>query len=274
MIEALNYLKKHPLLTAVIAVALGFFPVKLLPTSSYVGRCLLRIVLCGTMMVCLYLISGEKTFLRSDGKVGYAFRSLMGFLIFGLVVGGGGAIINLKGGVKDGVLLRLLTHIPMYLSGCMFEELCFRAVLNDAIVYRFRSSRGVFIISAVVTALTFGVVHVMGGPLTSALEWAQAALKTLSAAATAIAFLIVYWKTRNVWAVGLVHGCFDILTDLSGIIGVDTKVGLGSYVLSGDMGFYAVVIYLVQTAIGVLITLYVWKKVGRTIDFQAMRESW
>ena len=47
----------------------------------------------------------------------------------------------------------------------LFEEVAFRALINDAIVYQFRSFKHVFLLSAVLSSLIFGYVHVMFVPL-------------------------------------------------------------------------------------------------------------
>lgn len=179
--------------------------------------------------------------------------------------------INIKKGIEPALPLRVVTLLPMLL----FEELCFRAVLNDAIVYQFRNAKRVFVLSAVVSSLVFGVVHVMGSSLTSAIEWAQFALKTIASAIPGFAFLLLYWKTRNIWAVGLVHACYDILTQLSMIIvGTSSSLGVGNYVVTGQNGVYAVGIYIFMTVVNAVLTLFVWKKVGKTIDFEEMRRTW
>lgn len=274
MTRFLRFLKKQPLLTAALAVAVAVLAIKL-PQATYWNRCVLRIHMCASTLFFLYLISGEKTVFSDNRQIGYTFRYLLGFLVLALLAGLLGVFNWLQSGAVEGrVLLRLITLLLMFLFACLFEELCFRAVLNDAIVYQFRHTKGVFVISAVVSSLVFGAVHVIGSPVSSALEWAQAILKTLSCAVMGFAMLILYWKTRNIWAIGLVHALFDFLTGLKLVFGATASLGAGSYVLEGDAGIAGIVIMGLQTLIGALIALRVWKKVGKTIDFAAMRENW
>lgn len=274
MTKFLNFLRKQPLLTGVFAVALVLLG-NSIPHPTHWNTCILRLLMCGVMLFLLYLISGEKSIFYDNHQIGYTFKRLMGYVIFALVMGVMFVVVGMKNGIEDGLPLRLVTMLPMFVVACLFEELCFRAVLNDAIVYQLRNSRRVFVISAVVSSLVFGVVHVMGGPLTSAVEWAQFILKTLACAIPGFAFLLLYWKTRDIWAVALVHASYDILTQLSSIIlGGGGSLGVGSYVVGGQMGVYAIGIYAFQIVITGVITLRVWKKVGKTIDFEAMRKSW
>ena len=51
-------------------------------------------------------------------------------------------------------------------------------------------------------------------------------------------------------------------------------LGAGSYVREGTEGKIVAVVYMIQIVIVGLITLRVWRKVGKTIDFDALRESW
>ena len=98
----------------------------------------------------------------------------------------------------------------MFISVGLFEELAFRAVINDAIIYKFREKKYVFVLSAVVSSLVFGAAHIVGEfDATSAIAWGQAVAKTLESGVFGLALLILYWKTRNIWACGVAHGLFD-----------------------------------------------------------------
>ena len=274
MTKFFELLKKQPLFTAALAVAVAVLAVRL-PQPSYWNKCVLRILMCGTTLFFLYLVSGEKTIFQSSARIGYTFKHLLGFLIVAFIMGLLGVFRSIQSGsVEGGVLLRLITLALMFLFACLFEELCFRAVLNDAIVYQFRHSKNVFVVSAVVSSLVFGVVHIIGSPVTNAVEWGQAVMKTLSCAVMGFAMLILYWKTRSVWAIGLVHALFDFLTSFGLIFEGTANLGAGSYVQAGKEGVIGFITLGVQTLISAAITLHVWKKVGKTIDFEAMRESW
>ena len=274
MTKFFELLKKQPLFTAVLAVAVAVLAIKL-PQPTYWNKCVLRILMCGTTLFFLYLISGERTISQSNAQIGYTFKNLFGFLIIAFIMGLLGIFGTIQSGsVEGGILLRLITLPLMFLFACLFEELCFRAVLNDAIVYQFRHSKNVFFVSAVVSSLVFGVVHIIGSPVTNAVEWGQAILKTLSCAVMGFAMLILYWKTRSVWAIGLVHALFDFLTSFGLIFEGTTSLGAGTYVQAGKEGVVGIIVLGLQTLISAAITLRVWKRVGKAIDFEAMRENW
>ena len=95
-----------------------------------------------------------------------------------------------------------------------------------------------------------------------------------STAIVGFAFLILYWKTRNIWALALVHGAYDFLASFPLVLGSSEAIGAGSYVREGTEGKIVAVVYMIQIVIVGLITLRVWRKIGKTIDFDNLRESW
>lgn len=160
------FLKKQPLAAAVLALMIAVLGVRI-PQDAYWVRAVLRILLSGSMPFLLYLISGEKTLSQGGNQTGYVIRRLVGFLIIAVIFGTLGSLgMIVKGEVKPGLLLRLAELVIMFLFVGLFEELCFRAVLNDAMICQFRNSKAVFSVSAVISCLVFGAVHVIGSPLT------------------------------------------------------------------------------------------------------------
>ena len=100
------------------------------------------------------------------------------------------------------------------------------------------------------------------------------ALAALAIAAVTIMLPQDNYVTRDIWAIGLVHGLYDFLCTPSLLLGKDVNIGAGNYVVEGDMGKVMVIGYAVQIAISGIITLMVWKKVGKTINFEEIRENW
>ena len=104
------------------------------------------------------------------------------------------------------------------------------------------------------------------------MAWAQAAGKTISCGVFGLAILILYWKTRNIWACGIIHGVYDFLLSLSMcIFQSETKI---TYVMGDEFAKPVLIVYGITTLIELFILLFVWRKVGRKIDFQKIRENW
>ena len=125
------------------------------------------------------------------------------------------------------------------------------------------------------TSFLFGFAHVfqvfLVGDVDSGLEVAQAVMKTISSAVFGLNLLVMYWKTRNIWACAVVHGGFDFFSSISTSIIVSENPE--SYVnASGGMGL--VIAYAIQTLIELIVFIVVWNKIGKKIDFEKLREEW
>lgn len=269
------FLKKYPLITAALAVVYAMICIGSIPAESFFQMLILRTLLCGAMVFFLYQISGEKTLTSYTESTGYVIKVAMGFWIFALPVGllSFIAAAGADYPVREDATLQLITCFFMFVFVGLFEEMTFRAVINDAIIYRFREKKYVFVLSAVCCSLVFGAVHIVGANLSTPLAWAQAAGKTVSAGVFGLAPLFLYWKTRNIWACGIVHGVFDFLVGFSmGIL--ETPERTASYVVPDKNAAAVLIVYAVQTVIELLILLAVWKKIGKKINYQEIRETW
>ncbi len=143
------FLKKHPLITGINAIVYAMICIKTIHTETFFQGFILRTLLCGSMAFFLYQISGDKTLAASYNSTGYVIKVAMGFMIFALPLGIFGLLLSADSPVCDNVPLQMLTVFLMFIFGGLFEEMAFRAVINDAIVYRFREKKHVFVLSAV-----------------------------------------------------------------------------------------------------------------------------
>ena len=111
-------------------------------------------------------------------------------------------------------------------------------------------------------------------PISSPLMAGQVAGKTISTGLFGLASLFLYWKTRNIWALGLLHGLFDFLISLPGVLFVRQQAQLTSYAVEGPTGILVIVVYAINILVNGIICLVIWRKVGKTLDFEEMRETW
>ena len=271
----ISFLKKHPLITAVIAIVYAMVCIKTVPTNTNFQMMIVRTMLCGAMAFFLYQISGDKTLASSYNSTWYVIKVAIGFWVFALPVGIF-AFMNAAAEdypIRDNVNLELLIVFVLFIFVGLFEEMTFRAVINDAIVYRFRKKKYVFVLSALLSSLVFGAVHVVGYELTDIWAWGQALGKTISTGVFGLTCLFLYWKTRNIWACGVIHGVYDFLLSFSIAI-FDMPLG-AKYVAEGKEAAIAIIIvYAIDTLINLVIFFIVWKKIGRHIDYEKMREEW
>lgn len=132
--------------------------------------------------------------------------------------------------------VKMLLGIIMCLFVGLFEESVFRVVINDAILYKFRNSKYVFVWIAIISSFVFGAVHVITPKVfASPAALGVAVLKTVSAGLLGFCFLILYWKTRNIWGIALFHAIYDglgivpeaMLDDVSDVGSADSYVNAG-----------------------------------------------
>ncbi len=269
----LNFLKKQPLLTGALAIVVALISIHFVPASGLLATGLLRLLLSATMAFFLYLISGEKTLDKCGHDVGYTIKVMMPYIIFAAL---GGVFSMISAFSSCPLQTDWYTRLPILFFTMMFigifEEVAFRAIINDAIVYQFRNSKYVFVLSAIAVTFLFGYGHVAFADVSTPLMFGQAVAKILSSGLFGLALLFLYWKTRNIWACAIVHGLYDFMLSLS--TAFFQVPSLQGYVHAGAIGTAALIVMSVQIVFAVIICIVVWKKVGRSIDFEEMRLSW
>ena len=271
----IEFLKRSPILTATICIVYVCVCFTYVKSSSNFAFFLVRTMLCGAVCFFLYQISGDKTLTSCYNSTGYVLKHASGFIIVSAILGSLMVISNIqeKTPLVDNPIKEIIILFLMYMAVGLFEELAFRAVINDAIIYKWRDWKWVFVLSAVVSSVVFGAVHVLGFDIFSPVAWGQAVGKTLEAGIMGLGLLILYWKTRNIWACGIVHGLFDFLTDFSSGLFIQKDV-IHGYVRSGSAGAYAILLYVGLAAIEAIIVFIIWRTAGKTVDFNKIRKEW
>ena len=188
------FLKRHPLITAAIAITYAILCLKCVPAETDFQVFLVRTMLCGAMAFFLYQISGDKTLTSSYNSTGYVIKVASGFWIISFIMGVISLLSMAASGAKvnENPVKHIIILFLMFLFVGLFEEMAFRAVINDAIIYAFRDKKYVFVLSAVVSSVVFGAAHVIGFDVSSGLAWAQAVGKTASAGIFGLVLLFLY----------------------------------------------------------------------------------
>lgn len=269
----LYFLKRQPLLTGILAIAAAIISIHFIPTDGFLAGGLLRMLLSATMAFFLYLISGEKTLENCGHDVGYTIKVMMPYFIIALILG---ALSLFSAFANYTLLADWYIRLPLLFFEMMFvgifEEVAFRAVINDAIIYQFRNFKYVFVLSAIAVTFLFGFGHVAFADVSTPLMLSQAVAKILSSGLFGLALLFMYWKTRNIWACAVVHGLYDFLLSLS--TAFFDIAPIEGYVKAGEVGLAGLIVMSVQTVFAVIVCVVVWKKVGRSMNFEEMRQNW
>ena len=67
---------------------------------------------------------------------------------------------------------------------------------------------------------------------------------------------------------------FDFFAGFTEGVFVSTEKTASSYINTGEDGVTILITYFAVAAINVVLTFIVWKKVGKTIDFEKIRREW
>lgn len=272
-----EFLKAHPAFTGFFALAVDFVAIKVLnPQGNIYGMALLRAVLFVAMCVFVYHISGNKVFENANGKnFGYVMKWNLLVLIYVFIVAGSAIYNTIHEGtplVDDWITRALSTLVLCFFVG-LLEEIVFRVALNEGLLYAFRNAKHIFLWSAIISSLIFGVVHVLGANMGSSDAIASAALKTISTAMGGLFWLILYWKTRNLFAIAMCHGIYDFIPMvINNVTEKQVEIGGANVYASGNIG--EIVVYSLEIILMFIFLPILWHKVGKKIDFEEIRKTW
>ena len=232
------------------------------------------LVITVVTLLFLYLISGKKTFSYMNNHTWYSIKHLLPTLIFSTIFMLFGVLSFLGDRPKlnpDWLKNLILFTINMFLVG-IYEEGCFRACANDAMLPAFAKLKHPFLLTAFISSVVFGYVHVVNVDFSDLQQVLQFFLKIATTGLTGAIYLIVYWKTRNLLAIGIVHFLNDWIPGFLYEIFIWENISDSGSYTTGDSG--TTIIYAVQFVFMLLCLIGVYRKVGKTIDYQKTLEEW
>ena len=286
MKKTLEFLKKQPLITGLIGVFFVGLCVRYLGPRmvGHLEAGAIRLALALTGAVFLYLISREKAFENCDNRTGYVLLALLPTLIFSIIGFISGFVVGIRDGlpIAKGWLPGILIITFEYICVGLLEEITARGLINDAVLYQFRdskmSTKNLFIMIAVVDVIVFGAVHLIGSDFSTMSAVGFGVLKTFSSGIGGIAYLFMYWKTRNLWAVAIAHGLYDYLIEFSNVIFVkagEVASNTQDYVsMTGQLAAANLVMQLILMAVDIAICIWIWKWHMKDVDFEEIRKTW
>ncbi|MDO5139116.1 MAG: hypothetical protein Q4D71_11760 [Oscillospiraceae bacterium] len=72
----------------------------------------------------------------------------------------------------------------------------------------------------------------------------------------------------------IVHGLYDFLASYSMGVFENPPLSHYTYVVSDESAMQAIILYSVFTVLEGIVTLIIWKKIGKKIDFNEIRKNW
>ena len=242
--------------------------------DSNIGLLLEFVIITVVTLAFLYLISGKKTFTYWNNETGYTVKMLLPTLIFSAIFGFFGlltCIFEKPPLSKNWVLNLIISAVTMFLVG-VYEEGCFRACACDALLPVLKKTKHPFFWTALISGLVFGYVHVVSVDFTDLQQTLQFILKIVNLLISGATFMILYWKTRNLLGLAIIHGLNDFIPDfLNQIFMFKDNDDSGSYT-SGEVS--TTVVYVIQLVVELLCFLYVYRKVAKKIDYKKTLEEW
>lgn len=154
---------------------------------------------------------------KESVKVGlfYGLYYLIGSVVFMLLYG------VFLGGFKSGLSL-INVFLASMLIGVCEEFLCRGWLLNEFLERYGDSKKGVWY-SIIISGLIFGLMH-----LINIFSINQAVSTTItqviSATGTGIFFGLIYYKTKNIWSVIILHGLWDFSLFIGNVVPVTETV--------------------------------------------------
>lgn len=272
----IHFFRRHTVLAWALSVLLSFV---ILIGFMFIGDsdginilsyCFTNLMLC----FFLYAVSGKEPFERCGSQLGYVMKNGWPVLVFPLIFFFFGIVGSFTSDARlntDWPVRLGMGFLLMMLAG-LSEELGFRAVASDALLPRLRNTRHPYLYTAAISGLVFGLCHVILGGFDGWLSVVLGLLKICTTAVFGASMMILYWKTRDVLAIGILHGLYDLLPSIFDCLFVTETAAESAGYTSGDIG--SLVIYLIQLAVDLLVLRYMYKKVGTTIDYRAVLGDW
>ena len=279
MKSILDFSRKHPIITAIEAVLFCMASLLIIrPNAAVEGYgiadVLLRFLLAIVAGAFLHAVSGDKTFDCCDKKSLYVIKSLCPFWIMGIFLAVLMLITNAanRAETADGWLLKLNLMFIFCLAAGAFEETLFIAVINDAVLRQFRRLKWAFVLAAVIHSAVFGAVQLIGADFSTGSSTAAVLLKMISSVLFSLCMVILYWKTRNVWALALVRGIYEFFGMVPGTIFMNADIG--GY--AGTRGGITVslVFFAIRTFVALIMLVLILKNALKGLDLTKLRREW
>lgn len=160
-------------------------------------------ILATMVLVVMLLFKNSYVFTQKNEpiKTGlfYGLFYIIGIVLFTLMYG------VLLGGFSNGLAL-INVLIGALLVGVCEEFLCRGWLLNEFLERFGHTKKGAWY-AIIISGLIFGLIHL--GNFFNGQNLVSTITQILNASATGFAFGLIYYKTKNIWSVIILHGLWD-----------------------------------------------------------------
>ncbi len=186
-------------------------------------------VLASLVLIVMLLFKNSYVFTQKREKftkgLFYGLYYIFGFIILTLI--SGVASQGFKGGLS---IINLI--VGCFFVGVAEEFLCRGWLLNEFLERFGDTKKGVWY-SIFVSGIIFGLIH-LGNIYSMGQSVPQTIIQVISAAGTGIVFGLIYYKTKNIWSVVVLHGLWDFSIFLSDVAPVSATIeSVSSFTIVG-----------------------------------------
>ncbi len=267
-----NIFRRFPVILLIFFLFVQRYFPRLFSNRTLVIEITIRFLLGSLAFFFTYLIDGRRVFSYFGNGTMYCVRRLFIMIVPSIwmsVLSISSFVMGEASFVRDWPV-RFMQYLLLFLSVGFYEEMSSRVLINDAIVCQFRGRRSSFFFAAVISALIFGVLHILGTSFSSSIEVACAILKVVSAALVGTCFLLMFWRKENILGSMIIHTLFDFIPSIGNIL-FDENFSFGvTYVMDGDMGRMAIIVYCLEILWALCILFKIWKSEVSHVDFAAL----
>ncbi len=242
-------MRKHPILVAIIGLIIGVASIIYIPVdnNNTLLMALLRLALSAIMFGIIILMGAKDSLSKVKEGFSFTLRKSRYILILAFILG---MLIFIPGvlnyGFSTDLLIKELSYFVFCITVGLFEESLFRGVVFQGILRKTGNTLKGIWVAIITSSIIFGAVHVytyvVGGSY-DLIGIIESIGKTLQTGAIGVLLAAVYLKTKNLWAVALVHTLNDFFLMQAVMFSSST---LGNYVTGGSEGIGSIIIYVVQ----------------------------
>ena len=196
------------------------------------------------------LIIRKKWYIFKEKKInfGESIKLCLPILVLSVIIALANATELIGTNVNVNNLMSLVIYVVLI---GFFEEIFFRGIIENELLEKYSSNKKEILISIIISGVVFGAVHLTN--LLAGQDLLTTMMQFVQTTAIGILFGMVYYKTRNVWAMIFLHSFYDfsvllsevnLVTDCGYVSNVPISITAASMVASIILSL----IYLIYSA--------------------------
>lgn len=231
LITLRHHIQQHPVAFVAFVALVCFGVFSFVPVTGLLGLFVQTFILGVFTLGCLFLWNPSTCLIPTTKNATFTLRKTAYLLTVALTLGLiSVALVFLFELETDPSQLK---YLPLLVLLCLFtgifEESLFRGILFPLFARELDRSDHSTLLAALASALLFGFLHVSGSlavsDLTDPIIIGQAIMKTTQAGTFGFFMAALFFTTKNIWMVALVHGAYNLLTMWPVLISPEDQMG-------------------------------------------------